>query len=326
MKSRSTELMEKSVSAMISAIEIYNKPDFKYREETFAILAINSWELLTKAKVLKDNSNKIRSLYVMDKVKKLDGSMSKKLKVKLTSSGNPFTHSLEYMSQKLENNGALDPAARQNIEAMREIRDSSVHFYNRSSLFAIRLQEVGSACVKNYVSAIKDWFDYDLSVYNFYLMPLAFVGNSASLNAINLNKEEINLLTYIDRLDPSDDPNSKYSVSVNVELSFSKSKAKEALGVQLSSDPDALKIQYTDQQFKNKYPMNYEEFQKKCKERYTDCLINKEFHRIKATLLGNQKFSFTKWLDPDNKKSAKQDWYSEAVFTELDKHYTRKNQ
>ena len=73
MKARSQELLEKSVSAMISAIEIYNKPDFKYREETFAILAINSWELLLKAKWLKDNNNKIRSLYVYEKTKKKMG-------------------------------------------------------------------------------------------------------------------------------------------------------------------------------------------------------------------------------------------------------------
>ena len=63
---------------MISAIEIYNKPDFKYREETFAILAINSWELLLKAKWLKENNNKIRSLYVEEKVKKKNGENSKK--------------------------------------------------------------------------------------------------------------------------------------------------------------------------------------------------------------------------------------------------------
>jgi hypothetical protein len=325
MKSRSTELMDKSVSAMISAIEIYNKPDFKYREETFAILAINAWELLTKAKFLKDNGNKIRSLYVMEKAKKLDGTPSKKLRVKLTSSGNPFTHSLDYMSLKLESNGSLNTMAKQNIDAMREVRDSSVHFYNRSSLFAIRLQEVGSACVKNYVSAITDWFDYDLSIYNFYLMPLAFVRSNASLNAISLNKEEINLLTYIDRLDPSEDPNSKYSVSVNVEVNFAKSKAKEALEVQLSNDPSAFKIQYTEQQFKSKYPMNYEELQKRCKERYEDCLINKEFHRIKATFIGNQRYSNTRYLDPDNSKSAKQEWYSEAVFTEFDRYYTKRD-
>ena len=45
--------VEKSVGAALSAIEIYNKPDFKYREETFAILMINAWELLLKARIIK---------------------------------------------------------------------------------------------------------------------------------------------------------------------------------------------------------------------------------------------------------------------------------
>ena len=48
----SKELLEKSVQAALSAIEIYNKPDFRYREEVFAILMCNSWELLLKAKAL----------------------------------------------------------------------------------------------------------------------------------------------------------------------------------------------------------------------------------------------------------------------------------
>ena len=55
MKARKIELLDRSIAAMLSAIEIYNKPDFAYREETFAILAINGWELLLKAKWLDDN-------------------------------------------------------------------------------------------------------------------------------------------------------------------------------------------------------------------------------------------------------------------------------
>lgn len=70
MKSRYQRLVEKSISAMLSAIEIYSKPDFKYREETFSILAINSWELLLKAKWLKDNNNSIDYLYVKENKRK----------------------------------------------------------------------------------------------------------------------------------------------------------------------------------------------------------------------------------------------------------------
>ena len=324
MKARSQELLDKSVSAMISAIEIYNKPDFRYREETFSILAINSWELLLKAKWLKENSNKIRFLYVYEKTKKKDGSISKIQAIKLTGSGNPFTHSLEYLSSKLHELGVLNGLARQNIDALREIRDSSVHFYNRNTLFAIRLQEVGSACVKNFVQACKDWFEFDLSCYNFYLMPLAFVDASKSAALIMLNKEESNLIQYIAGLDAAYDPSSDYSVSVNVELRFSKSKANDALAVQISNDPNAAKVQLTQEQFKDKYPLNFNDLKDRCKERYNDFLLNKKFHEIKASFIGNQKYSITQVLDPDNPKSVKQVWYSDAVLTVLDKHYSKK--
>jgi hypothetical protein len=56
-------LLEKSISATISAIEVYNKPDFKYREESFIILLVNAYEVMLKAKVVKESKNGINSLY-----------------------------------------------------------------------------------------------------------------------------------------------------------------------------------------------------------------------------------------------------------------------
>ena len=53
MKSRSRTLAGKSIDAMLAAIEVYNKATFAYREESFAILASNSWELLLKARLLR---------------------------------------------------------------------------------------------------------------------------------------------------------------------------------------------------------------------------------------------------------------------------------
>lgn len=48
MKSRSKELIDKAIAATVSMIEVYNKPGFQYRAETFCILAINGWELLSE--------------------------------------------------------------------------------------------------------------------------------------------------------------------------------------------------------------------------------------------------------------------------------------
>ena len=101
MKSRSRELLDRAIAATVAAVEIYNKPNFPYRAESFCILAINGWELLFKAKWLRENNNKMRSLFVMEPRRKTDGSESKLRKIKHTRSGNPLTHSIEYLGRKL---------------------------------------------------------------------------------------------------------------------------------------------------------------------------------------------------------------------------------
>ena len=57
-------LVDKAAQAAVAAIEVYNKPGFTYREETFAILMLNAWELLLKARILKENKNQLRSIEV----------------------------------------------------------------------------------------------------------------------------------------------------------------------------------------------------------------------------------------------------------------------
>ena len=49
-KKISNRLLEKSLSAALLGIELYNKPNIEYREESFAIFIINAYELLFKAK------------------------------------------------------------------------------------------------------------------------------------------------------------------------------------------------------------------------------------------------------------------------------------
>ncbi len=89
-RSRSNELLDKSVSAMLSAIEAYNKPDHKYREETFSILALNAWELLMKSKLLYEKNNNLRNLYIYEKKELRDGSRSSRRYIKRNRSGNPL--------------------------------------------------------------------------------------------------------------------------------------------------------------------------------------------------------------------------------------------
>ena len=170
-KPRYQFLLEKSVQAVISAIEVYNKPDFKYREESFSILMVNAWETLLKAKIVCDNGNNLKSIYVVDKdAKKKDGQPYKTPKYKTNRSENYLSIDIFSCLKKLN----IDKRLSENIELLVEIRDNAIHFFNDSKLFEKKVLEIGTATLKSYVNCVNDWFNYDLSQYNFYLMPISF--------------------------------------------------------------------------------------------------------------------------------------------------------
>src|SRR3990170_2506669 len=125
--SLSEDLAEKSVEAAVAAIEIYNKPNFSYREEAFALLMTNAWELLLKAKWLLDHADSVDSLYECENA--ADGS-----KVPKTNrSGNPITYGLTYLAAKLleDQNSGLEKGCHDNILALIEIRDNAAHLINK---------------------------------------------------------------------------------------------------------------------------------------------------------------------------------------------------
>lgn len=324
MKARSKELLDRSIAATVAAIEIYNKPDFLYREESFAVMAINGWELLLKAKWLADNNNNIRSLYVREYKNNRDGKKGKQLRIKATRSGNPFTHSLEHLAKKMMQNKVLDSKAWDNIQALLELRDSAIHFYNRSGGFAQRLQEIGTACLKNFVAAIREWFGRDMSEFNFYLMPLSFVALPSQMEGIVLNAEEKNFLAFVESLEPEeDDATSAYSVTVNIDIRFTRSKAKEALAVQVTNDPNAPRVRLTEEQVREKYPWDYEQLTAECRKRYSGFKVDKSYHTLRKKLQADKKFGSTRYLDPANLNSSNKPFFSPNILKELDKQYVK---
>jgi len=68
--------VDKAEAAVIAALEVYNKPAFRYREETFALLAINAWELLLKARLLKDAGNDPTAIRVYEPRRTKSGKTS----------------------------------------------------------------------------------------------------------------------------------------------------------------------------------------------------------------------------------------------------------
>jgi hypothetical protein len=328
-RTRAVRLYYKAESALISAIEIYNKPDFAYREETFAILAINAWELLLKAKVLTDNANDPRALYVFEHRTNADGTRSKKKYLRRNRAGNVHTVGMGPAIALLEANPStrLPPEVRGNLEALVEVRDNAVHFVNAGFELAKHVLEVGTACVRNFIALAGKWFNQDLSRYSLYLMPIGFLSAPAA-TALAVGGKEGKLVSYLRNLvaaqNTSTTSTSGYHIALDINLSFKRSATDAISTFTLTSDPSAPHVYLTEEDIRSRYPWDYKELVKRCRATYSDFKENEAFHSIRRPLLEDKRFVSARFLDPGNPKSSKKAFHSPNILRELDKHYTRK--
>jgi hypothetical protein len=318
---RHIKLLEKSVAALLSAIEIYNKPDFKYREEIFSILFVNSWELLLKAKILKDNKEKLISIQVPEKTKTKTGKPIQRFYPKVNRSGNPLTIDIFKAIDILK----MSKTLKANLEAIVEIRDNSIHFKNEDRPLAKRIQEICTASLRSYLELLKNWFSYDISDYNFYLVPITFFHpyeiESYSLNS--LSTQEKNLIKYLkskEKQNPYKE-DSEHHFSLTLTTKFEKGSS--GLNVKISKRGVPIRIQ-EENLFKTKYIIDSLDLQKKVKQRYSNVKINNKFWGILKGVKENNNFCRYNYLDPIKKTGTKKPFYCSEIFKELDKYYLKK--
>jgi len=327
MKSRSRALFDKSVASGLSAIEIYNKPNFAYREETFSVLLVNAWELLLKARIVLLEGNRISAIFEYERRKNADDSWSIKLYRKKNRSGNVVTIGLfkAYDSLIQKYGDSIDPLVRENLEALVEIRDNSIHFFNKDLDLKKKVLEIGAASLRNYAALSRKWFGADLSEYNFFIMPLAFVRDFHTAECITLNSEERKVLSYINsrQEEITEDPGSDYALSLEVEFSI-KRKSQGGTEVRLSNDPSAIPVRLEEENMLEKFPWDYGILTTYLTNRYQDFLQNRKYHRIRKPLENDSRFCLERLLDPTNPKSSKKRFYNPNIAKEFDKHYKKK--
>lgn len=103
-----TKLVEKSFDAFAIALEIYNRPTLKNKVEVFAILIINAWETLLKAKLIKDANNK-EAIYRKGQI----------------VNGEKYTVSITEALDKIYNDPSI---IKENLSAIIGMRDKATHF------------------------------------------------------------------------------------------------------------------------------------------------------------------------------------------------------
>ena len=166
-------LVDTSLGAMLSAIEIYNEPDFKYREQMFTVLVVNAYELLLKARILQSSGDDISKLYAT----KTDGSL------KRNRNGEPLTIVITRAMTVV----ALDDIVQSNVRSLIDIRDTAVHLYHSDPISYV-VYTLGVAALKNYQKLMKDWLGRSLLEYNVYILPIGFAYSFLRISMLELDK------------------------------------------------------------------------------------------------------------------------------------------
>ena len=157
-------------------------------------------------------------------------------------------------------------------------------------------------------------------------MPLGFLAQQASATIVSLSPNERNLVAFLAKLAQegakTGDPD--YHVSLNVNLSFQRSKIDSAAAVFVSNDPLATHVSISEEDVRKSYPWDYAELSEKLSKRYIDFKLTRKYHGIRKQLLSNTMYVKTRVLDPGTPRSAKNDFYNPNVLQVFDQHYTRK--
>jgi hypothetical protein len=318
----SVKMVVKAQAAMTSAVEVYNRPSFMYREETFAILALNAWELLLKAKVVQEGGNKQRAIWAFDYKMLKSGRKSTKPSVVRNRTGNPMTIGIKGCVAKLIEVGKpLNPDIVVNIDALTAVRDNATHYFAASVVLAKKISEISGATVRNFVNVAREWFKVDFSEHFSLCMPLAFVSGRSQMSAVVTGGEK-KLVAYLDQLIGTQGASSDFAVALRLEMKFEKAATADAIKVQFSKDPDAVKVVITEEDALKNYPWTYDELTARLKARYSNFVLNNEYHKLRRAFEANPKLFKIRFLDPTKPKGLKKPYYNPNIVAEFDKHYT----
>src|SRR6266436_5862396 len=150
----SRHLSRNAQSALLGAIEIYNKPGFQYRDECFVILLLNAWELLLKAIVSKNGGSiyypkkrkdpSYRTVSVTDALARAERLFPKSIQIL------PIQHNLSLLST---------------------YRDNAIHFYNEPG-FGLLVYSLAQTSILNFRDLLLATFGSNLAKHiSWSLMP-----------------------------------------------------------------------------------------------------------------------------------------------------------
>lgn len=331
MKPITESLIENSKSAIIGSVELHNKPVFNYRYEICTILAINGWELILKAYIA-ENHPEIKLI-------RKDGTTK------------PFEECVDFTSSQL---GKSFRTIEENLKKLYEFRNHIIHFY-KDHIGTI-LYSILHKSILLYNSFLKEKFNIDLAEEtNLMLLPIGFKPFASPVDFLSensdLSKSSIAVKEFVKSIIRStellesegvdDSILTEFNMAVinqnriknaDIIAGITKDETKSKLSVsnvigtlKITDDENAKKIQIEEESlFKTVYTLQYIDVIKKCRQLYSDYKQNPVFNKIMRSIKENPAFHKKRYLDISNKEGQGKDWYTQAIFEELNKHYTLK--
>jgi effector-binding domain-containing protein len=326
------KLLQNSKSCQLACIEIHNKPVFPFRYETCVVLNINSWELLLKAYILKYHPE----------VKIINSKGTTK----------PFEECLAFTGSQL---GKEFLITQENIQKLYEFRCNIVHFYQDD--ISVLTFALLSKNVLLYSKFLLSFFKIDIAnETNLILLPIGFKGPVSPLdflsNASHISQSSEAVQQFVKSIAASThllqenglDESILYSFKMSlinesriknadIVAAISKDKSVPSVYIEnvlqkviLVDDMNAEGVKIVkieeDNLFKTIYTETHDAVIKKAKTLFSDFKSNEKFNKILKSLRNNPMFHKVRYLNFDNPRGGYKNYYSQAVYNELDKHYT----
>lgn len=303
---------------MSAAIEIYNKPVIAHREETFSILTCAAWELLLKARLVQANGNRLECIFEKEAIPRRDGRPPARSRIRRNLAGNPVTIGMNDAIGRTQAlpEGPLDRLCAENLKLLQEIRNNAVHFVNDDSVLGQTVHSLAVAAVSNYVRALADWFNEDLSGHRFAILPLSFEPPAGGRIVPGARRNQMveALQRHIDAAtarDPAVD--GRFAVALRIETRMVGARQRDAIPIRQGRGQGVAQIAMNDEMLLERYPLSYNEVCARLRDRIPGLKINRQFHAIRTALLANPALVHERRLQPNNPRSQKTKFYSEGM-------------
>ena len=298
-----------AASALLAAIEIYNKPTVEYREQTLALLITNAWEILLKARLVQLAGGKIKAIYKRD-------SKSGRYE-RDCATGEPFSIGLKVVLGRVP----LPNEVKVNVEGLIQVRNRVAHLGVLSTEARERILSFGTASVHNFVKLSTQWFGQIVEAP--YLLPVGFLGHAAIVKETYPGRQRDLIKTLDDLAHSTDTTSSGYCVVMQVEVNLNRGLSGGG-NIGVTNDPSAPMVQVSDEEALSHYSATYADVVAACKERYSDFVKNKKFDQQMKLVKADPDCSHLRKLNPKSERSATVFFYNlDATFAKLDASYAR---